>query len=122
MLICYFYTVQNDEHDKSSYHLSLTSFYNIIDSVSHCVHFILITHLFCNWKFVPLNLPHLFHPSCLLSSPLATICLLSVSMDLFLFCYFVLLIKIPQKVKSHGIHHSLSISLCIVPSRSIHPS
>ena len=26
----------------------------------HTGHFILITHLFCSWKFVPLNHPHLF--------------------------------------------------------------
>ena len=27
---------------------------------SHNVYFIPVTHLFCNWKFVPLNFPHLF--------------------------------------------------------------
>ena len=29
----------------------------------HAVHFIFMTDLFCNWNFVPLNLPHLFHSS-----------------------------------------------------------
>ena len=45
-----------------------------------------MTHLFCSWEFVPINFSHLFH-----SSPytlfLAITCLLSVSMNLFLFCY-----------------------------------
>ena len=35
-----------------------------IDYVPHTVHFIAVTHLFCNLRFVPLNLPHL-----LISSP-----------------------------------------------------
>ena len=38
--------------------------YIIIDYLPNTVHFIPLNHLFCNWKFVPLNLPHLF-----LSSP-----------------------------------------------------
>ena len=31
----------------------------IIDCIPHTVHFISVTHLFCKWKFVPLNLPQL---------------------------------------------------------------
>ena len=44
-----------------------------------------LTHIFCNWQFVPLNLPHLFSPpppaSCLTIT-----CLFFVSITLFLFC------------------------------------
>ena len=37
--------------------------YIIIDSIPRAVHFIPIIHLFYTWKFVPLNLPHVFaHP------------------------------------------------------------
>ena len=35
--------------------------YNIVTQyISHTIFFISVCHLFCNWKFVPLNLPHLF--------------------------------------------------------------
>ena len=34
-------------------------YYIITDCLPHTVHFIPMTHLFCNWKSVPLNLPHL---------------------------------------------------------------
>ena len=54
-------------------------YYIIIDYIPHTVHFIQVTHLFCNWKFLPLYfLPFslIFPP---LSSPLATTCLFSLS-------------------------------------------
>ena len=35
-------------------------YYITINSVPHTVHLIPVLHLFCNWKFVPLNLPHIF--------------------------------------------------------------
>lgn len=35
--------------------------YYIIDYIPHAVHFITMTHLFHNWEFVLLNLPHLLH-------------------------------------------------------------
>ena len=38
-------------------------YYTIINCIPHTVHFITVTHLFCNWKFVPLNIPPLFLPS-----------------------------------------------------------
>ena len=37
-----------------------TKILHYYDYVPHTVHFIPMTHLFCNWKDVPLNLPHLF--------------------------------------------------------------
>ena len=33
-----------------------------IINCSHAVHYILMTYLFCNWKFVPFNTLHLFWP------------------------------------------------------------
>ena len=54
-------------------------YYIIIDYIPHTVHFIQVTHLFCNWKFLPLYfLPFslIFPP---LSSPLAITCLFSLS-------------------------------------------
>ena len=35
-------------------------YYIVIDYIPDIVHFIPMTHLLCNWKFVPLDLPHLF--------------------------------------------------------------
>ena len=37
-----------------------TKSYIIIEYNPPTVHFTSVTHLFCNWKFVPYNLPHLF--------------------------------------------------------------
>ena len=37
-----------------------TKILHYYDYVPHTVHFIPMTHLFCNWKDVPFNLPHLF--------------------------------------------------------------
>ena len=53
-MIQYFYTFQNDHHDKSSCHLTpykdITQLLTIFPTLTH---FIAVTHLFCNWKFVP---------------------------------------------------------------------
>ena len=42
-----------------------TKILTIIEYVNHAEHFTPLTHLFCNWKFVHLNLPHpfLFSPT-----------------------------------------------------------
>ena len=98
-------------------------YYIIIDYIPHTVHFIPVTHLLCSWKFVPLNRPHPF-----LSSPhpsLATTCLFSVSITLFLFCYvysFVLFFWIPH-ISEIIQYLSFSVwlfSLSMITSRSIH--
>ena len=34
----------------------------VIDCVPDAVHFMLMMHLFCTWKYASLNLPHLFLP------------------------------------------------------------
>ena len=59
----------------------------IIDSISHPVHFIPATQLFCKWKFVLLHLPHPFLSSPCPPPSLTTTCLFSVSMTQFPFCY-----------------------------------
>ena len=33
--------------------VTIQRYYIVIDYILHTVHFILVTHLFCNWKFVP---------------------------------------------------------------------
>ena len=35
--------------------------YNIIDCIPSAIHYIPVTHLFYNWKFIPFNLPQLLH-------------------------------------------------------------
>jgi len=59
----------------------------IIASISHPVHFIPATQLFCKWKFVLLHLPHPFLSSPCPPPSLTTTCLFSVSMTQFPFCY-----------------------------------
>ena len=44
-----------------SYTKSHHTYYIVIDYIPYTVHFLSMNNLFCNWKFVPLNLPHLFH-------------------------------------------------------------
>ena len=84
-----------------------------------------MTHLFCNWKFVPLDLPHVFHfsfqPLLVSSNHLFALCI----------CDFVLMLSVTDfqftcfrfhiQVKSYGICLPPSdISRSMVPSRSIH--
>ena len=79
-----------------------------------------MTHLFCYWKFLSLNLPHLFlsfpHPFC----PLATICFMYVW--LFLFSYVCLFCFLDFTYKwNYTIFVVLwLISLSIILSRSIY--
>ena len=39
-------------------YVSMLRYCTVTDYIPHTVHFIPVTHLFCNWKFVP-NLPYL---------------------------------------------------------------
>ena len=82
----------------------------VIDCIPHTVHFIPMTHLFCNWKFVPLNLLHLFPFLPLPYTLLATTCLFSVYISLFLFFIFG---DSTYKI-------SVWFHLVLIPSRSIH--
>ena len=73
----------------------------------------------CPWHFVTVNLyfwaPSPFHPVSQPSSHRATISLFSVSMSLFLFYSFILLLDSTlSKI------HNICLSLSIIPSRSIH--
>ena len=84
-------------------------YYIFIDYIPHTVYFIPMTHLFCNWKFVPLNLPHLFlsspHLFPLWKPPVCSLYIwLCFVMSLHLFCYLDSTIW----VKSYGIFLSLS--------------
>ena len=86
-MIWYFHTLQNDHH-KSSYQGTIQSYYSVIITVFPmlCV-YISVTHLFCNWKSVPLSLHHPFH-----SSPhllLVTTSLFSLWVCFFLLCWFI---------------------------------
>ena len=83
-MIWYFHTLQNDHH-KSSYQGTIQSYYSVIITVFPmlCV-YISVTHLFCNWKSVPLSLHHPFH-----SSPHLLLVTTSLfSMTQFVFFYF----------------------------------
>ena len=61
-VIQYFCTFQKHHHCKSSLpSVHIQRYYNNIDYIPHIVHFTPMTHLFCNWKFIGLNFPHLFH-------------------------------------------------------------
>ena len=57
--------------------VTIQSYYSISQSIPHTVHYISLTHLFYNWKFVPLNLPHLFlsspHPPLLWQLPVCSL-------------------------------------------------
>ena len=128
-MIWYFYTLQND-HNKSIANLvqfsktkvTIQSYYNIVDYIPHAVHFIPMTHLFYNWKFVPLNLPHLFHSSPhtppLWQPPVCSlylwVCFCFVTF-VHLFCFLDSVYK-----WNHTVFVFLwLISLNIIPSRSI---
>ena len=76
-----------------SYHLSPYK-YVTIDYILHTVHFITMTHLFCNWKFAPHNLHHLFLSLQILlpsGNRMILLCIynsVSVLLHFFMFCYF----------------------------------
>ena len=85
----------------------------------HAVHFIPVTHLSCNWKFVssPSPSPISFFPSC--PSPLATTYLFSVFMTVsILLCSFICFFDSTYKWNPH-ISEIWLISLTIILSRSI---
>ena len=58
-----FLHIANDHDGKSSYHLSLHSYYSVVDCIPHAVLLIPVIYLFCNWKFAPTSSCHLFHSS-----------------------------------------------------------
>ena len=58
IVLWYFYTFQNDHHDNLVTICHYTKILHIY-WLHSTLYFIPVTHLFCSWKFVPLNLPHL---------------------------------------------------------------
>ena len=122
----YFYTSQNDHHDKPITICQYTStellwYVNciFIDCIPHVLHFIIMTHVFCNWKFVHLNFPYLFHS--LPSSHLTTTYSFSASVTPFLFyvCSLVFFLYSTYKWKDAILVFAWFISLGIIPSRLI---
>ena len=71
------YTWQNNHHNKSLPSITFQKYYIIIGHVPHILHFTLVAHLFCNWKFVPLNLPYLYlsptHPASFWKTPVCSL-------------------------------------------------
>ena len=94
----------------------------VIDYIPHTVYFIPVSRVYCNWKFVLLNLFYLFlsspNPLCSVNH-LFTLCIY----NRFSFVIFVhLLCFLDSTYKSHSIYLSLSnlIPLNIIPYMSIH--
>ena len=127
-MIWYFYTLQND-HSKSIANLgqfsktkvTIQNCYKIVECISRAVPFIPITYLFCNWKFVLLNLPHLFHSSPppptppLWKPPVCSLCLwVCFVMFVHLFCFSYSIYKC-----NHFVLVFDFTSLSIIPSRFI---
>ena len=97
IVICYFFMLQNYHYNKPCY---LSPCKDVISNyISHSVHFIPVTHLFSNCKFVPLNICHLFHFSphpFLLWQPL--VCLYCIYDSVSVLCLFICFVFcIPHK-------------------------
>ena len=43
--------------------VTMQAYCNIFDYIPYSVHYVPVTYLFYNWKFVHLNHLHLFHPT-----------------------------------------------------------
>ena len=83
----YFYTFQTDH--KPSDNVTIQRHYIVTKFPMLYISY--FAHLFCSWKLVFLNLPHLFlsslHPAPLWQPP---VCSLSITLFLFYICSFVL--------------------------------
>ena len=81
------------------------------------VHFIFMTHLFCHWKFIPLNLPHLFFFLPLLPLTLENMFVLCLYI---LLCWFFFFLDSTCKWRNVNAHTVLVffwlISLSTLPS------
>lgn len=81
---------------------------NIIDRIPYAVHYIPMAYLYCNWRFLPLSLLHLFHTHT--QSPSlwqSFICSLYLSLFSFWFCvHFVF--RFLVYMRSYGVCPSLS--------------
>ena len=113
-MIWYFHTLWNDHHGKSSKCVTMKSYCNLIWPYSlFCIsHF--CTYLLYNWKFVPFNPLHLFHPHPIpfwqpFFVPCLWVCFCCFSCLVFLILYI-----------SEIIWYLSEISLSIIPFKSIH--
>ena len=88
-----------------------------------------MTHLFCNWKFVTLHFPSIYFSLPPSPSHLATTCLFSVSVTLFLFCFVHLLFSLftfhqgsPKIVflSLCMLSHFSHVQLFVTPGSSVH--
>ena len=72
------------------------------DYIPHTVHFVPMTHLWCNWKFLPLNLPSMFHLP-LHAPPLwrAPVCSLYLWLCFYFAMFAHLLFRFHIQMKSH---------------------
>ena len=61
----------------------MPNYYSIIDYIPYAVCYISVAYLFYNWKFVPLNPLHTFHPPTLETTNVFSVPIIS----LFLFCF-----------------------------------
>ena len=107
------------QNDHLLQYVTMQRYYIIIDYISHTVHFIPMTHLFCCWKFVSQPLSPVSPPP---TSPLATTCLFSVTTTLFvmllqLFCFQIPHISELLQYLSFSVWF---ISLSMIHSKSIH--
>ena len=106
------------------WYVTKEKYYICIDYILHTVHFIPVTHLFCNGKFVSVNLHHLFLFS-LHSPPLwqQPVCPLYLSLC-FCFVMFVHLFCFLDYTYNEIIQYfsffAWLISLSIISSRFIH--
>ena len=96
-------------------------YYNIIDCICCAEHYILITHLFYNWRSVPLNPLHLFYltPAYFPSGVLQFVFCIYDSVSV-LFCSFGLFLASIYKWNHVVFVFLWLISLSIIHSRSIH--
>ena len=84
--------------------------------------FVPMIHLFCNWKFLPLNLPYLlfsFPPPLTLGNHLLVLCI-SDSVSLWLFICSVFQIAHISEIINYLSFSVWLISLRIIPHRSNH--
>ena len=112
----YFYTFQTDH--KPSDNVTIQRHYIVTKFPMLYISY--FAHLFCSWKLVFLNLPHLFlsslHPAPLWQPP---VCSLSITLFLFYIYSFVLLFQISHMSEINKVFVSV-ILLSTIPSKSIH--
>ena len=62
-MIWYLNILWNDHHDKLVTSVTIHNYYSIIDYILYAMYYFLMTSLFYDWTFEPLNLLDLFTQS-----------------------------------------------------------